>query len=1059
MEVEQPRSITGVPGFGMHPRHFRTGPLRGLFRPAHGNPATETDSMRNRQRSIATTVVILLVVIASTILSAVGVVGYRLYNNQRRAELRNQNSLLAEQSAIGLALPLWNFDSVQTDHVARSIMRERSVFAVVIKQVDSVQSIPSLARDSNWNPAKTNRPILPGNLLSEERGIYSFDKRIGSVRVYLSQQFLEAELAKFRLAILSAIVAVTGALILTLYGLLWAIVLRPLKQLERFALSVGSGQARVPSPLARYFRGELETLRATITNMISLLESRYSELQLETKRSRASEDLFRILIQTIPDLVWLKDPEGVYLHCNQRFETMYGAKASEIVGKTDFDFAPEEMARFFRKNDLAAMLAGIPTMNEEDVTFASDGHTEHLETLKAPIKTEDGTLIGVLGIGRDISERKEAANSLAASEKEYRNLFEFMASGFIVAEVIYDSDGQAVDHRLLQANSAFDEMTGLDREREIGKTSSELTFKWPPEIAKAYYEAARTGITMSYERYNESLGRHYEIRVFSPRKGRFALLFHDISERKRSQAELERMHERLESLVEERTSELAASRKEAVMLLAEATRQQATTDQALSALRENEFALLQAKEQAEAANRAKSLFLANMSHELRTPMNAILGFSQILANEQGVHPRQAEKLAIILNAGEHLLSIINDILDLAKIESGTIQAEPVDFDLGALTHDLISLLQVRAEAKGLELKLDQSSSFPRFVRTDPAKLRQIVINLVGNAIKFTQTGHVIVKLAVQNLRAEPGPQRLLFEITDTGCGIAAEDLQRIFDPFVQLQQREGTGLGLTITRQFIQLLGGDTKVESRIGSGTTFRFSIQFETVDPDNVLPAPVRPNRIRSIANAADFRILVVEDHPDNRRLVRDILEPFGFPIKEAVDGREGIESNRTWRPHLILMDRRMPVLDGLSATREIRASAENHGVVIAALTAHAFEEERQEMLEAGCDAFLAKPFSETELLALLDLHLHLRVEYEPSAEAQPPARPMDAVDLSRIEPELARVLRQALVNSNMDAVDAMVASLESDPEIHALLASYARRFEYAALVRLLDEAVVAG
>ncbi|MEK7395192.1 MAG: ATP-binding protein, partial [Fibrobacterota bacterium] len=305
-------------------------------------------------------------------------------------------------------------------------------------------------------------------------------------------------------------------------------------------------------------------------------------------------------------------------------------------------------------------------------------------------------------------------------------------------------------------------------------------------------------------------------------------MVHDVTEQVRSEIELARYREHLEELVRDRTDALELEVEERKKV---------------------QNALQEAKDASESANQAKSAFLANMSHELRTPLNAILGFAQILSREVGLDAAQHEKLAIIVHAGDHLLSIINDILDLAKIESGKIAMEPAEFDIGALVHDLVALLRVRAETKGLDLVFDQSSSFPRFVRADPDKLRQILVNLVGNAIKFTRQGSVVVKLVAQNLGEDPARQRLHFEITDTGAGIRQEDLERIFEPFVQLQQREGTGLGLTITRQFIRLMGGELRVESEPGKGSVFRFAIDCERVGLENLTGSSVAHGKVRSI------------------------------------------------------------------------------------------------------------------------------------------------------------------------------------------------------------------
>jgi len=478
------------------------------------------------------------------------------------------------------------------------------------------------------------------------------------------------------------------------------------------------------------------------------------------------------------------------------------------------------------------------------------------------------------------------------------------------------------------------------------------------------------------------------------------------------------------------------------------------------ALKENALAQ-EEKARADAASRAKSDFLASMSHELRTPMNAILGFTQILRREDGTSVSQREKLNIIHGAGEHLLAIINDILDLAKIESGKIQLELKEFDLGGLIEDLVAMLRLRAESKGLHLFVDQSSSFPRMVRADPAKLRQVLVNLVGNAIKFTKEGSVSVKLQVQSLHAQEDERLLHFEVRDTGCGITADDAARIFDPFVQLGTHEGTGLGLTITKQFIELMGGEISVESQPGKGTVVRFDIAYEPVSSEHVVPGSSRLQGIERVVGAVGARILVVEDNRENRLVVRGFLERFGFQIREAENGLEGLEIFRSWQPDLVLMDRRMPVMDGLQATRELRALPGGKDAVIVAVTAHAYQDERQEMLDAGCDAFLAKPVCEEDLVELIAKHLKLGLERMDSQDTPPRKLGEIAAEmLEGVPQQLLDELVSAFGSSDMARVDAQLALLSrSHPELNCHLAFYADRFEYSTPLRMLKEIAKPG
>ena len=330
------------------------------------------------------------------------------------------------------------------------------------------------------------------------------------------------------------------------------------------------------------------------------------------------------------------------------------------------------------------------------------------------------------------------------------------------------------------------------------------------------------------------------------------------------------------------------------------------------------------KEAAEAANRAKSVFLANMSHELRTPLNAILGFSALLQRDAGIVGHDREHLDIINRSGEHLLGLINDILDMAKIEAGRVELQIAPFDLYVLVRDLVGMMGQRAIEKGLELRLEQSSRVARYLRGDEIRLRQALVNLLGNAIKFTEQGAVTLRL--EALPDPAGGPRLRIEVEDTGPGIAAEDLERVFDPFVQAGQtsaQKGTGLGLAITRQFVELMGGRIGVTSDLGRGSRFWIELPVEPVSASEVAGQQSEGGEVLGLApGQPDWRILIVEDQPENSLLLGRLLEDAGFRVQIAENGVRGIERFRDWRPHFIWMDQRMPVMGGQAATRRIRA-----------------------------------------------------------------------------------------------------------------------------------------
>jgi PAS domain S-box-containing protein len=783
-----------------------------------------------------------------------------------------------------------------------------------------------------------------------------------------------------------------------------------------------------------------------------ITERHLAEELLEKERSHLNT-----LVNTLPDLVWLKDPQGIYLHCNTRFEQFFGQPSDRIIGRTDYDFVERELADSFRADDRAVVKAGGPRRNEVWLTFASDGHRELQETIKTPMLDRDGKIIGVLGIGHDITAARQALVDLAASEESYRGLF----NGVSEAIYVQDQDG-----RFLDVNDAALKMYGYPREAFIGNTPEFISAPSMNDlpalsglIARAFAgEAQRVefwglrangevfpkdlrlvrgsyqgrpvviasadditerkhaeDVLRESEAYNKVLfaDSHIPLVVMDPDSGRyldcnqaaveiyglpdrasvigltpgdvlapeqdagvdapshahacmdramrdgsivcewrhrrangqvwdaevhlmridhkdgallqFSLL--DITEAKRIAEELERHRLHLEELIQERTAELVS-----------------------------------AKFAAEAANRAKSAFLANMSHEIRTPMNAIIGLTHLLRRDSR-DEHQGQTLAKIADAAQHLLNIINDILDISKIEAGKLAIETTDFELEKVFSQVIDLMDEKAREKNLELLLD-IVDLPAMLRGDPLRLGQILLNFISNAIKFTERGSIHVSARLTGQTDER--VRVRFEVRDTGIGISAEASAKLFQPFEQADSSTtrrfgGTGLGLVISKRLVELMEGDIGVASQPGIGSRFWFEVELGRSQSKPVARMPTRDVR--------GMRVLVVDDLEEARTVLANLLTHMGMQVEKCASSPEGLECLRQCEQantpfDMLLVDWQMPGLDGIGFAQSLSTLGLTRHPTIILVTAHATTFTDEQLKQAGISAVLRKPITPSRL-----------------------------------------------------------------------------------------------
>ncbi len=722
-----------------------------------------------------------------------------------------------------------------------------------------------------------------------------------------------------------------------------------------------------------------------------------------------SELALRAFLDASTEVILLVELNGNILEMNEAVVQTLEKTREELIGTNIFEIFDLKAFKRRKAQSRKVIRSG------KSFRFEEQHEGKWFDINLQPVFDEHGVMIQIAIFANDITERKRTEETLLQLQKAVETMRLGVTITNIERKIIYSNPADARIHGYT-VEELIDEDVNIFAPPSLKKPMTLSDVERMKGWVRESLNVRKNGTTFPVQLMSDC--------VKDPEGKTIAIVTtcEDITERKRAEESLRKAREELEIRVKERTAELSTTN---VMLHQEIVeRKHAQTE------------LQKAKEIAEFASRAKSEFLANMSHELRTPLNAVLGYAQIFIEAENLSERQRNGMKTIKNSGEHLLTLINDILDLSKIEAGRMELHESELLLPEFLTRISQMIQIRAEQKNLPFVYESELDKGLWVQADEKRLRQVLLNLLGNAVKFTEKGRVTLKVCSNHFSDKERSDKSLttnirFEIEDTGIGIEQDKLEEIFLPFQQAGKKrysiEGTGLGLSISRKLVTMMGGELNVESTVGQGSLFNFVLNFSIVEEQS----QERPDTRKILGYKGKRRtVLIVDDMQENRAVLVNMLSNVGFEILEAENGQECLKKFFDYRPEVVLLDLQMPVMNGFETAKHIREFEKIHDTTIIAVSAHAFEESRSQTMEAGCSDFLVKPVQLEGLLELLRIYLQLEWVYKEHNQSKQnealwgSIEPESAIDLPRKEVEILLKLAR---RGNIKKILACLADIE--------------------------------